>query len=98
MAPMSPVERDEPDARPPQAARAKPGTTRLSPKKLLLSKWTAVAPVGKEKHFVVVRVIEPVLPDLRIDQVELEAVHSRRSFLLPWRALTDPAQWRQGWV
>jgi len=43
-------------------------------------------------------VIEPVLPDLRIDQVELEAVHSRRSFLLPWRALTDPAQWRQGWV
>jgi len=51
MAPMSPVERDEPDepdARPPQAARAKPGTTRLSPKKLLLSKWTAVAPVGKE--------------------------------------------------
>jgi hypothetical protein len=28
---------------------------RLSPKKLLLSKWTAVQPLNREKHFVVVR-------------------------------------------
>lgn len=71
---------------------------RLSPKKLLLSKWTAVQPLNREKHFVVVRVIEPEPPAVRIAQVELEAVHSRRVLQLHWRDLTDPRVWRQGWV
>jgi tryptophan-rich hypothetical protein len=76
----------------------------LSPKKLLLSKWTAVQPLNREKHFVVVRVIEPEPPAVRIEQVEqveqveLEAVHSRRVLQLHWRDLTDPRVWRQGWV
>jgi tryptophan-rich hypothetical protein len=70
----------------------------LSPKKLLLSKWTAVQPRNREKHFVVVRVIEPEPPALRIEQVELEAVHSRRMLQLHWRELTDTRVWRQGWV
>jgi tryptophan-rich hypothetical protein len=70
----------------------------LSPKKLLLTKWTAVAPINREKHFMVVRVIEPEPPEVRIDQVELEAVHSRRLTLLNWRELTDGRSWRQGWV
>ncbi len=70
----------------------------LSPKKLLLSKWTAVQPVNREKHFVVVRVIEPEPPAVRIEQVELEAVHSRRVLQLHWRELTDARVWRQGWV
>jgi tryptophan-rich hypothetical protein len=70
----------------------------LSPKKLLLTKWTAVEPCDREKHFVVVRVVEPVPPAVRIDQVELEAVHSRRVRLLDWRELTDGDVWRQGWV
>jgi len=71
---------------------------RLSPKKLLLSKWTAVVPRLKEKHFVVIRVIEPEPPGVRIDQIELEAIHSRRTCLLHWRELTDSTHWRQGWV
>jgi len=70
----------------------------LSPKKLLLSKWTAVNPSDKEKHFVVVRVVEPEPPSLRVDQVELQAVHSGRSFVLDWRYLRDGARWRRGWV
>jgi len=70
----------------------------LSPKKLLLSKWTAVNPSHKEKHFVVVRVVEPEPPSLRVDEVELQAVHSGRSFVLDWRDLRDGARWRQGWV
>lgn len=70
----------------------------LSPKKLLLRKWTAVQPVKREKHFVVVRVIEPEPPAVRIEQVELEAVHSGRVLQLHWRELTDPLVWRQGWV
>lgn len=68
------------------------------PKKLLLTKWTTAAPRDKEKHFVVVGVVVPAPPATRIDQVELEAVHSRRTFVLPWRDLTDGRQWRQGWV
>lgn len=70
----------------------------LSPKKLLLSKWTAVQPQNREKHWVVVRVIEPDPPAVRIEQIELEAVHSKRLLLLHWRDLTDGAVWRQGWV
>ena len=70
----------------------------LSPKKLLLSKWTAVQPVNREKHFVVVRVIDPEPPAVRVAQVELEAVHSGRVRQLHWRDLTDPRVWRQGWV
>jgi tryptophan-rich hypothetical protein len=71
---------------------------RLSPKKLLLSKWTAMQPRNREKHFVVVRVIEPEPPAVRIEQVELEAVHSGRVLQLHWRELTDPRVWQQGWV
>jgi tryptophan-rich hypothetical protein len=70
----------------------------LSPKKLLLSKWTAVQPVQREKHFVVVRVIEPEPPAVRIEHVELQAVHSGRVQQLHWRELTDAQVWRQGWV
>jgi tryptophan-rich hypothetical protein len=70
---------------------------RLDPKKLLLSKWTAVAPRGKELHFLVTKVIEPDPPDTKIENIELEAVHSRRVLTLPWRELTDRSQWRQGW-
>ncbi len=70
----------------------------LSPKKLLLTKWTAVTPRNREKHFVVLRVIEPELPSLRVEQVELEAVHSGQVYLLHWRELTDVRLWRQGWV
>ena len=36
-----------------------PTARRLNPKKLLLSKWTAVTPHDKEKHFIVTGVIEP---------------------------------------
>ena len=70
----------------------------LSPKKLLLSKWTAVAPADKEKHFVVTRIVVPDLPAIRIEWVEIEAVYSGRSSMLRWRDLTDGSRWRQGWV
>jgi len=70
----------------------------LSPKKLLLSKWTAVSPVDKEKHFVVTRVVKPDPPAVRVEWVEIEAVHSGRASMLQWRDLTDSIRWRQGWV
>ena len=75
-----------------------PAPPKLNPKKLLLSKWTAVAPTRKEKHFVVTKIIEPEPPALKVELIELEAVHSRRSAVMPWRDLTDVTQWRQGWL
>ena len=44
-----------------------PAPTRnpLSPKKLLLSKWTAVTPRHKERHFIVTRVVLPEPPATR---------------------------------
>jgi len=69
----------------------------LNPKKLLLSKWTAVVPRDKELHFLVSKVIEPAPPGTTIESVELEAVYFRRVLIVPWRELKDSSQWRQGW-
>ena len=74
-----------------------PRPRRLNPRKLLLSKWTAVAPRKREKHFIVTKLIEPETPTAPLELVEIEAVHSRRSVILPWRDLTDTAKWVQGW-
>ncbi|HEY0064205.1 MAG TPA: TIGR02450 family Trp-rich protein [Telluria sp.] len=70
----------------------------VNPKKLLLSKWTAVAPANREKHFVVTALVEPETADAAPELVELEAVHSRRTRRIAWRALRDSAVWRQGWT
>jgi tryptophan-rich hypothetical protein len=70
----------------------------LNPKKLLLTKWSAVKPVAKQKHFMVSRVIKPVLPTDPIEQVEIEAVFSKAVQVIAWRELQDDGVWRQGWV
>lgn len=70
---------------------------RLNPRKLLLSKWTAVSPSNKEKHFIVTRLLLPDDPAQPITEVELEAVYSRRSQVIAWQRLTDANHWRQGW-
>jgi tryptophan-rich hypothetical protein len=68
------------------------------PQKRLLSKWTALKPVAKQKHFLVSRVIQPELPTDPIEQVELEAVFSKSVQVIGWRELQDDSGWRQGWV
>lgn len=72
-------------------------TSKLNPKKLLLSKWTAVAPQNKEKHFIVSQLLLPDDPIIPMELVELEAVLSKRIYVLSWRDLQDTATWRQGW-
>jgi len=71
--------------------------TPLHPKKLLLTKWTAVNPIAKNKHFLVSRVIKPELPELAIEWVELEAVYSNAVRRIHWRQLQDETIWRRGW-
>ena len=70
----------------------------LNPKKLLLTKWTAVKPLAKQKHFLVSRVIQPDLPADPIVSVEIEAVFSKAVQMIAWRELQDDSVWRQGWV
>ncbi|NMM09345.1 MAG: TIGR02450 family Trp-rich protein [Polaromonas sp.] len=70
----------------------------LHPKKLLLTKWTAVKPVSRNKHFLVSKVIAPEPPELVIEWVELEAVYSKAVTRINWRELRDETLWRQGWV
>ncbi|MBK9522772.1 MAG: TIGR02450 family Trp-rich protein [Rhodocyclaceae bacterium] len=69
----------------------------VNPRKLLLSKWTAVVPQNKEKHFLVTKLVPAELPATRVEAVELEAIYSRRCFVMPWSNLTDQSQWLQGW-
>ena len=69
----------------------------LSPKKLLLTKWTAVKPIAKQKHFLVSKVIPPEPPNEKIEWVEIEAVLTKKVSRIAWRDLTDSALWIQGW-
>jgi tryptophan-rich hypothetical protein len=70
----------------------------LNPKKLLLTKWTAVKPIAKQKHFLVSRVILPEKLTDPIELVEIEAVFSKATQVIAWRNLQDESVWRQGWV
>ena len=71
--------------------------TPLNPGKLLHSKWTAVNPQGKEKHFLVTQIIDPEPPGSPVVSIALEAVHSKRARIIPWRELMDSTQWTIGW-
>ena len=83
-----------PDKKVPAAAKA----VHLNPAKLLLSKWSAVLPRDREKHFLVTRAINPEAPAHQIEDVEMEAALTRRRLIVPWRELENDGQWRQGWI
>ncbi|MAX32018.1 MAG: TIGR02450 family Trp-rich protein [Halomonadaceae bacterium] len=68
---------------------------RINPDKLQQSKWTAVAPKHKEKHFMVTKLVRD--EEEKVVQVVLEAVLTRRELTLPWQALKDDETWRMGW-
>ena len=70
---------------------------RVSPKKLLLSKWTAVQPIAKQKHFLVSKVILPEDPLQAIELIEIEAVYSKQTKTIAWRDLLNSDHWIQGW-
>ena len=70
----------------------------VQPKKLLLTKWTAVQPVAKEKHFLGSKVVLPEPPDTKVEFMDLDAVHSKSVRRIAWRDLRDQSKWRQGWV
>ena len=68
---------------------------KLSPKKLLNSKWTAVVPLNKEKHFLITEVEYD--EDGAVISCLIEAIMSKRSILIHWPDLKNTEQWVQGW-
>lgn len=70
----------------------------VNPKKLLKSKWTAVTPVKKEKHFMVVSIVEPEIAEHPVVEVNIEAVFSNNIYQIRWAELRDATKWRQGWI
>lgn len=67
----------------------------VNPKKLQNSKWTAVRPDNREKHYLVTEVLRDVAG--YPNQCVLEAVYSRREITLSWRDLADSNRWQVGW-
>ena len=68
---------------------------RITPRKLLLSKWTAAHPQNREKHFLVTELYRD--EEGTVLDVELQAVLTRRSQRLAWQTLKDSDAWRLGW-
>ena len=67
----------------------------INPNKLLLSKWTAVKPLNKEKHFIVVKVNLDE-QDL-ISTCILEALINKLEIVINWQCLQDQETWLTGW-
>ena len=68
---------------------------KINPKKLLNSKWTAVAPVKKEKHFIV-KVLK-FDEEGEVTVCKIEAVMYRRPVSIQWQDLRDDSRWIHGW-
>lgn len=56
-----------------------------------------MVPRDREKHFLVVKVLDPDVAGAAPTKVHLEAVLSRRIVTLCWRELEYPAVWKPGW-
>ena len=68
---------------------------KINPKKLLNSKWTAVTPANKEKHFIVSEIefdVEGLVVECYID-----AVMSKQPMPIDWHELKDESKWIHGW-
>lgn len=68
---------------------------RINPAKLLNSKWTALKPVNREKHF--------LISEVEFDEsgvviaCKLEAILSKKEYPIDWKELKIADKWIQGW-
>lgn len=67
----------------------------INPEKLLRSKWTAVEPRNRQRHFMVTGLIRD--ENEKIVECELEAVINREVFTIDWTMLKNPNHWQIGW-
>ena len=69
---------------------------RINPAKLYNSKWTAIRPLNREKHFLITE-IEFDEDGSSVLTCKLESVLSRNEYLIDWVELKDDNKWLQGW-
>lgn len=67
----------------------------INPKKLLNSKWTAVSPINKEKHFLITKV--KFNDEGLVIRCFIEAVMTKNTYNIDWRVLKDNSCWLIGW-
>ncbi|MEQ1635516.1 MAG: TIGR02450 family Trp-rich protein [Methylococcales bacterium] len=68
---------------------------RINPHKLLHSKWTAVTPNQKERHFIVIKLI--CSDTDKIIACELEAIINNKVYTVDWQILKNSSCWLMGW-
>ena len=68
---------------------------RITPKKLIHSKWTRVSPLNKERHFIVTKV--EFDESSAIIHCSIEAVITKREEEINWIELKDEKIWLHGW-
>ncbi|WP_158773570.1 TIGR02450 family Trp-rich protein [Cobetia sp. L2A1] len=69
---------------------------RINPEKLLRSKWTAIAPQNRERHFIVTTLHRDEENE-HVVKVTLQAVMTHNDYMLAWRDLADDTVWQMGW-
>ncbi|MGN2614190.1 TIGR02450 family Trp-rich protein [Aliivibrio fischeri] len=67
---------------------------KINPKKLLNSKWTAVNPIKKEKHFLITEI---EFEDNEVIHCSIEAIMTKRIQSIDWKELKNQANWISGW-
>ena len=68
---------------------------RINPKKLLNSKWTAVKPFNKEKHFIISEI--EFDDENKVISCTIQAILTKRSAPFNWNDLKDENHWLHGW-
>jgi tryptophan-rich hypothetical protein len=67
----------------------------INPAKLRNSKWTAVKPINREKHFLVSEVEYD--EGGSVMSCVIESVLSRKEYPIDWLDLKNEKTWVQGW-
>ena len=68
---------------------------RINPAKLHNSKWTAVKPLNREKHFLVSEI--EFEEDGTVLSCTIEAIISKNEYPIDWSELKNNEKWLQGW-
>lgn len=68
---------------------------KISPKRLLHSKWTKTTVVNKEKHFMITDV--EFNDDNAVTRCVIQAVINKREYDINWRDLKNSDLWNIGW-
>ncbi|MCX7553366.1 TIGR02450 family Trp-rich protein [Marinicella sp. S1101] len=70
--------------------------TPTNPKKLRNSKWTSLHPENREKHFLITRIEQQ--KNGEINHCQIQAVLTKRTFLINVSELNDKRKWCHGWL